>query len=166
VVYIWRTVIKQQSIKHKMKKLFGLMVFSLITVSVMAQDLVEMVKRDINAERRTIVAEAMEITTENETEFWQIYNEMEKELGILMDKRVGNINKFADNYENVTEDIAGELAKTYFEIEGGRLKVYKSYYKKVSKLIGKKEASRFIQLLDQIQLIIDMQVAAELPLIE
>jgi hypothetical protein len=108
----------------------------------------------------------MEITTENETEFWQIYNEMEKELGILMDKRVGNINKFADNYENVTEDIAGELAKTYFEIEGGRLKVYKSYYKKVSKLIGKKEASRFIQLLDQIQLIIDMQVAAELPLIE
>lgn len=149
-----------------MKRLFGILVFSLFTVSVMAQDLIEMVKRDINAERRTIVAEAMDIATDKETEFWQTYNAMEKELGILVDMRVANINKFADNYENVTDDIAGDLANTYFEIETKRVKIYKTYYKKVAKLIGKKDASRFIQLLDQIQLIIDMQVAAEVPLIE
>ena len=149
-----------------MKKILGIVFATLLTSAVMAQDLVEMVKRDINAERRTIVAEAMDISAEKEAEFWKIYNEMEKELSILMDKRVANINKFAENYDNVTDDIAGEIAKTYFEIQGSRVKVYKTYYKKASKLIGAKEAARFIQLLDQIQLIIDMQVAAEVPLIE
>ena len=132
----------------------------------MAQDLVEMVKRDINAERRTIVAEAIDLTADKEAEFWSIYNELEKELSILMDRRVSNISKFAENYENITDDIAHELANGYFEIHEKRLKVYKTYYKKLSKLIGKKESSRFIQLLSQIQLIIDMQVAAEVPLIE
>ncbi len=149
-----------------MKKILGIGFAFLLTGTVMAQDLVDMVKRDINAERRTIVAEAMDLSADKEAEFWKIYNEMEKELSILMDRRVGNINKFADNYENITDEIAHELATTYFDINSQRIKIYKTYYKKISKLIGKKEASRFVQLIGQIQLIIDMQVAAEVPLIE
>ena len=149
-----------------MKKILGIALASLLTGSLMAQDLVSMVKRDINAERRTIVAEAMALSAEKEAEFWQVYNEMEKEFNILMDRRVGNINKFADNYEQLTDDIAHDLAMTYISIKEERLKIYKKYYKKTSKVIGKKEASRFLQLLDQIQLIIDMQIAAEVPLIE
>jgi hypothetical protein len=138
----------------------------LLSVSLNAQDLVDMIKRDINAERRTIVAEAMTIPTDKEAEFWALYNEMEQKLGVLTDMRVANINKYAENYENITDDIAHDLANTYFNIQIDRLKVYKTYYKKVAKLISKKEASRFVQLLGQIQLILDMQVAAEVPLIE
>lgn len=149
-----------------MKKILGIFVATLLTSTVMAQDLVELVKRDINAERRTIIAEAIDLPADKEAEFWALYNEMEKEMGILMDRRVKNINKFADNYENITDDIANDLATTYLSIKAERLKIYKTYYKKTAKVIGKKEASRFLQLLDQIQLIIDMQVAAEVPLIE
>ncbi len=147
-------------------KLLTFIAVMLLSASLHAQDLIDMVKRDINAERRTIIAEAMTIPTEKEAEFWAIYNEMEQKLGLLTDKRIANINKFADNYENVTDDIANDLANTYFSIQTERVKIYKTYYKKVAKLISKKEASRFIQLLGQIQLILDMQVAAEVPLIE
>ena len=147
-------------------KFLSLCAIVLASVSVNAQDLIDMVKRDINAERRTIIAEAMVIPNDKETEFWGIYNDLEQSLSIITDKRVANINKFADNYEHVTDDVADDLAKTYFEINIERYKVYKTYYKKVAKVIGKKEASRFVQLLGQIQLIIDMQIAAEVPLIE
>lgn len=148
-----------------MKKIFALVFTLTLSGMALAQDLVEMVKRDINAERRTIVAEAMDIPAEREVEFWQTYNELEKELGILMDRRVSNINKFAENYDNITDDIAHELSTAYFDIHASRIKLYKSYYKKLTKIIGTKESARFVQLLGQIQLIIDMQVAAELPLI-
>jgi virulence-associated protein VapD len=147
-------------------KIITLLILLTTIVSAGAQDLLEMIKRDINAERRTIIAEALTIPLENETEFWHMYNEMEQELDLLTDKRAKNINKFADNYENVTDDVADELAKTSFEISSGRVAINKKYYKKAGKLITKKEAARFIQLLNQIQLIIDIQVAAEVPLIE
>ena len=147
-------------------KLFTSLLLLLITMSVSAQDIVEMIKRDINAERRTILAEAIDIPQEKATEFWAIYNEMEQKLGVLTDMRVANISKFADNYDNVTDDIADDLANTFFTIHMDRYKIYKTYYKKMSKVISKKEASRFFQLLSQIQLIIDMQIAAEVPLIE
>ena len=147
-------------------RIITLLILLTTVVSAGAQDLLEMIKRDINAERRTIVAEALTIPLENETEFWHMYNEMEQELDLLTDKRAKNIKKFADNYENVTDEVADELAKTHFEMEAGRLKINKTYYKKAAKLISKKEAARFIQLLGQIQLLIDIQIAAEIPLIE
>ena len=111
-------------------RIITLLILLTTVVSAGAQDLLEMIKRDINAERRTIVAEALTIPMEKETEFWHMYNEMEQELDILTDKRAKNIKMFADNYENVTDDVADDLAKTSFEISSGRVKINKAYYKK------------------------------------
>ena len=146
-------------------RIITLLILLTTVVSAGAQDLIDMIKRDINAERRTIIAEALTIPLESETEFWHMYNEMEQEFDIIADKRAKNIMKFADNYENVTEEVANDLAKTHFEMEASRLKISKTYYKKAAKLISKKEAARFIQLLGQIQLLIDIQIAAEVPVI-
>ena len=147
-------------------RIITLLILITSVVSAGAQDLLEMIKRDINAERRTIVAEALTVPLEAETEFWHMYNDMEQELDLITDRRAKNIQKFADNYENVTDDVAADLAKNYFDMQAGRLKINKAYYKKAAKLISKKEAARFIQLLGQIQLLIDIQIAAEVPLIE
>ena len=147
-------------------RIITLLILLTTVVSAGAQDLLEMIKRDINAERRTIVAEALTIPTEKETEFWHMYNAMEQELDLLTDKRASNIKKFAENYEDVTDEVADALAKTSFAIASGRVSINKTYYKKASKIISKKEAARFIQLLNQIQLLIDIQIAAEVPLIE
>jgi len=135
-------------------------------ISTRAQELYEMMKRDINVESRSIVATAISLTPGTETGFWSLYNDMEEALDRLSDKRAANIKKFAGHYTNLTDDIANELAMTFFDIADSRNKIYKSYYKKMSKVISKKEAARFIQIMDQIQLLIDIQIAAELPLIE
>jgi hypothetical protein len=147
-------------------RIITLLVLLTTIASAGAQDLLEMVKRDINSERRTIVAEALTIPLDQETEFWKMYSAMEQELDILTDKRAKNIKRFADNYENITDDVADDLAKTYFAIISARTKINKAYYKKASKLLSKKEAARFAQLLGQIQLLIDIQIAAEVPLIK
>lgn len=131
-----------------------------------SQDLLEMVKHDLNAERRSIIAEAIIIPATKEAEFWSLYNDMEQKLGVLTEKRSANIKKFAENFDNMTDDVADELANNYFDLNAERFKIYRTYYKKMSKVISKTEAARFIQLLGQIQLIIDVQVAAEVPLIE
>jgi len=130
------------------------------------QELYEMIKRDINVESRSIVANAISLTPGTETAFWSLYNDMEGELDGLSDKRAANIKKFADHYTNLTDDIANDLAMTYFDISQSRIKIYKTYYKKIGKVISKKEAARFIQVVDQIQLLIDIQIAAQMPLIE
>ncbi len=138
--------------------------FGSITVS--AQELLEMLKSDINTEKRSIVAEVINIPHDQETEFWRIYSEMEQETNVLADRRAANIKKFAENYANITDDIAIDLANTYIGMMTQRYKIYKKYLKKMSKVMPAKEAAKFIQLMGQIQLLIDVQIAAEVPLIE
>ena len=132
----------------------------------MAQDVMELIKSDINKEKRSIIEEALDIKKENEASFWQIYAEYEEASNKLVDMRAGNIKKFADNYVNLTEEIADEIASSYLEIESGRLKNKKTYYKKMKKVIGSIQATRFMQIMGRIQLVIDVQVAEEVPLLE
>ena len=150
-----------------MKKLaimVGVFLFSF--GSSQAQQLLDLIKSDINKEKRNLVSTAMDIKKENETSFWQLYAEYEEASDKLVDMRAGNMKKFADNYENLTEEIANEIASTYLEIETGRLKNKKTYYKKMKKVIGSIQASRFMQIMGRVQLIIDVQIAGEVPLLE
>ncbi len=131
-----------------------------------AQELVELLKKDLNKEKRALVAEAMDIKEENKTNFWQLYGEYETETNRLIDLRAKNIKKFAESFENLNDDVASDLVSTYFEIETGKLKNNKTYYKKMKKIIGAVQAARFIQIMEQVQLLIDVQIASEVPLVE
>ena len=150
-----------------MKKLaiiLGVLFFSYGTSQ--AQELLELLKKDLNKEKRSLVAEAMDIKAENKTVFWEIYGEHETATNELIDLRAKNITKFADNYDKLTDDIADEIASTYLTIEAGKLKIDKTYYKKLKKVVGAIQAARFIQIMNQVHLLIDVQIASEIPLIE
>jgi hypothetical protein len=150
-----------------MKKLaiiLGVLFFSYGTSQ--AQELLELLKKDLNKEKRTLLSEAMDVKEENKTAFWEIYGDYETASNKLIDLRSKNINTFADNFEKLTADITDEIAATYFEIETGKLKNDKATFKKMKKVIGSVQATRFIQIMNQVQLLIDVQIASEIPLIE
>lgn len=138
----------------------------MIAFGLQAQDFLELAKHDLNSEKRSIVAKSINISQDADAQFWNTYNDMEAELNVLVDKRIAIIKKFAKNYATLDNDIAGELISTYFSIISQRNKINQKYFKKMSKVISKKEAARFSQIMAQIQLLIDVQLAAEVPLIE
>ena len=132
-------------------KLLTLIAVLFTTGSLVAQDLEELLKRDFDAERRTIIAESIRIPDGMETEFWKIYSDMEQEMDLLTDKRIVNLKRYANNYENITDDIADDLANTFLDIHMERFKVYKKYYKKMGKIMSKKEAARLFQIINHIK---------------
>ena len=138
----------------------------LLPFSVMSQDLLDLLKTEINFEKRALVAEGMDISSVESPDFWNIYTDFENEINSLGDRRINNIKKFYDNYEDMSDEVAGDIAKTYLSIKGDRIKIYKKYYKKFSSLIGDRRAVRLFQIMDQIQLLIDLQIASEQPLLE
>lgn len=147
-------------------KLSIFFVLFMIAFGLQAQDFLELAKHDLNSEKRSIVAKSINIPQDADAQFWNTYNDMEAELNVLVDKRIAIIKKFAKNYATLDNDIAGELISTYFSIISQRNKINQKYFKKMSKVISKKEAARFSQIMAQIQLLIDVQLAAEVPLIE
>ena len=129
-------------------------------------DYMELLRSDLKAEKTALLTATMGFTDQEGTIFWPIYREYELELAKIGDARLANIKDYATNYASMTDVKAKQLVDTAFKLEEDRLKLQKTYYKKVEKALSATSAARFIQVERQIGLLIDMQIASELPLIK
>ncbi len=76
------------------------------------------------------------------------------------------IKDYVQNYDNLTDGKARELARKVFSLEKRRTKLKKKYFKRFEKALSATIAAKFIQVENQINLLIDLQIASELPLIK
>jgi hypothetical protein len=127
---------------------------------------IELLRTNVRTEKVALVTEAMEFTDAQSGVFWPIYREYEKELSKLYDERLALIKDFAANYENMTDEKAKALAKSSFTLRDKQAKLLKSYHTKVEKALSPIMAARWAQVENQIGMLIDLQIAASLPLIE
>lgn len=149
-----------------MKKLF-LFAFLFSLVNVFAQDTdsyIEVLKSEIKTDKKAIIIETMGFTEQESAAFWPVYNEFEHELEKLSDKRIANIKDFAANYDSLSDKKADELINTSFNFMEDRLSLNKKYYNKFAEVLTPTVAAKYMQLENQIQLILDLSIAANLPL--
>jgi hypothetical protein len=157
-----------------MKKLFIILFFLSIS-SIFAQDFnkedfnayyIELLRSDIKFQKKFIVSETMNFSEEDGSVFWPIYKEYESELYKLGDKRLANLKDFAKNYKKMTDLKADEIINQAFNYQEERLKLKRNVYNQIKEKLNPSTAAKFIQLEHQIQLIIDLKINAELPLIK
>lgn len=127
---------------------------------------VELLRMDVRSEKVAIITDAMDFSDDQSSAFWPIYREYENELGKIYDERLALIKDFAGNFESMSEEKAKELAKGAFQLRDKQMKVLKKYHGKVEKALSPIAAARWMQVENQIGMIIDLQIASALPLIE
>lgn len=127
---------------------------------------IELARSDIRTEKALIFAENIEFTDDEAVEFWPLHREYDLELNKLFDRRLGLITRYAQQYQAMSDKDATQLANDVFDLEERRTKLKRKFFKKFSKVIPPLKAARFFQLENQINLAIDLQIAAALPLIK
>lgn len=156
-----------------MKKLL-VVILALVASTAFAQDgeqtsnekYIELLRTDVRADKVAIVTEAMDMSDEQSGAFWPIYREYEGELSKIWDERIALIKDFAANYENMSDEKAKELAKGAFDLRDKQLKLLKKYHGRMEKALSPIAAARWAQVENAIGMVIDLQIAAALPLME
>lgn len=151
-----------------MKKLLViLMSLCAINSVVYAQEAyMEVIRSTIKAEKVAAITEQMEFTDAEAGVFWPIYREYDVKLATIYDERLALIRDYALYYEDMTDEKAKELIKKSFDIEERIIKVRKEYLGKFEKALSPIIAAKFSQLERRINLMIDLQIAAALPIIK
>jgi hypothetical protein len=153
--------------RGKMKKLLFVIVFVLATTVGYAQEAyIELLRSDVKTKKVAIITEVMQFDDEQAKAFWPVYREYEVELSKMGDARIALIRDYAQNYETMTDEKAQELIQRALKLEERRTKLKKRYFKKFDKALSSKTVAKFFQLENQINLLIDLQIASELPLIK
>lgn len=149
------------------KYLLILFVFAATTIFAQEVDsFIELLRSDVNTQKKAIITEVMEFTEAEAAAFWPVYRNYELEQDKLGDARVALIKDYAANYETMVDAKAKELMDKAFKFQEDRLKLRKKYFKEFSKIISPTKAAKWAQLENQIGLLIDLQIASELPLAE
>ena len=126
----------------------------------------ELLRSDLRADKTAIVTAAMQLTDAEAEKFWPVYREYEKELAGHNDKVVAFIKSYAAAYETMDDAKAKELANGWFKLQDERLNLRKSYFKKAEKAVSSTIAAQWLQVENQLGLLIDLQIASSMPLLE
>jgi hypothetical protein len=144
-----------------------LAVLMTVPAAAFAQEaLLEVLRSDVRAEKVALITEMMMFTDEQAEVFWPIYREMANDGSKLTDKRIALIKEYAENYDEMTDEVATDLIKKAFTLREKRLGLEKKYYKKFSKALDPITAAKFQQINHEINMMIDIQISAGLPFIE
>jgi len=129
------------------------------------QSYFELLRQDMGTKKVALITEVMQFTDQESEVFWPLYREFDFEKSKLGDETLKLIKNYVANYENITDEKAVELMNTNFDIQKKKLDLKRNYLKKFGKVIAPARAVKFMQVMNQIEMIIDIQIASQLPLI-
>lgn len=126
---------------------------------------IELLRTGVRQDKAQIMGAMMQLSTEQAAKFWPIYYEYDKALNKLNDLRLANIKDYARNYDQLSDEKADELIRNAINYQQQRLELLAKYYSNVKTALGAPEAGRFVQVENQLLMIIDLRIASSLPVV-
>lgn len=151
-----------------MKKIIILLAVIAISVSAKAQsnkEVVDFYQSVFGMEKKMIVNQFIQLEGEAATSFWEIYDAYEvvrKEEGV---KRFNLLNKYAENYADITDDSANEMLKEALALKKSGLKTLTKFSKKIAKSNGGKVAAQFYQIENYFNNTIALAITESIPFV-
>ncbi len=126
----------------------------------------EALRADLRAKHAEVIGKAMRLSGKEAEAFWAIFGDYQRDLKKLYDERMNLLKDYYKTYENLTAEKAYELAERALDYQAGGIKLKRHYFKKFSQALSPQTALKFFQLESQIQALVDLQIASELPLVK
>jgi hypothetical protein len=127
----------------------------------------EMFRSDLNTTKIRTINEVMKLTGPEAEKFWPVYRKYEQELVAVGDRKLALIREFATLHFGGTLDNrqADDLAVRWLKNTQERMDLWKKYHKQISKAVSPIRAAQFLQVENQLALFIDLNIAAEMPVV-
>ena len=156
-------------------RLLGLMAIMLSPALVHAQPAsseaefakaVEESRTILRAERKLVVSRNLDLTAEEASAFWPLYDQYMTDMTAAGDLRLKLIVDFADNYTSMTDEKANQLLNDAQKYEQKALDVRKQHVNKMRKALPATKLARFFQIESKLNAINNLILAKEIPLVE
>ena len=149
-----------------MKKLLATLAIMFFCVSVFAQQTeTELIRSAFKLEKKAVVAEFLQLSNDDATKFWPIYEKYEQDRSALGTRRIKLIESYVEKYDKMDDASTNDLVKESASIQKKEVALRQKYYGSVKKSISTSVAARFYQVEDVINVAIRMSLYSKLPLL-
>ena len=124
------------------------------------------IRTDIREVAKEIVAENLDLTTEQAKIFWPLYDEYMAELALLGDKEVKLTEEYMLNFYLMEEKTASNLLDEVLNLERDKQSLKSEYIRKMKKVLPAKVVGKFYQIDRRLSLLIDAEKVSRIPLLK
>jgi hypothetical protein len=129
------------------------------------RDAFEVLRADLKADRKALIAKEMNFAEHESQGFWPVYDSYRAEMEKVADGLGKLVLEYRDLYPNVPEQKASQLLQEYSRLEGDQLDIKRKYVKKLGKVLPTSKVFRFVQLDNRFDLATRVALAAKIPLL-
>jgi hypothetical protein len=129
--------------------------------------ILELMRSDLNAAKVETIDSTMKLSAAEGERFWPIYRRYEAELATVSDQRVALVQELLQTFgtEDLDDRKVRDLTKRWLQYHQNRLDLWKKYQGHLEKELSAERAAQFLQIEHQMALLIDINIAAEMPLV-
>jgi hypothetical protein len=120
----------------------------------------------IQGDRRAVVLSTLGLTDAEVQAFTPIYDKYQADLKKLLTRGSVVLNKYASNYDSMTDDAAEDILKEAFAVREDRFDLMKDYAKRFGKKLPALKVLRWVQVENKLNSLVDWQAAQVIPLVQ
>jgi hypothetical protein len=126
---------------------------------------IELMRRDLRNEKKKLIAVNVPLTADEATKFWPVYDEYTMAMAKVNDEFYKVIKDYALNQKTLTDAQAISMIKRWSEIQVQQAQTRQKYIPAIEKVIPGKKAALFFQVDRRLYALMDLQTAAQVPLV-
>ena len=127
---------------------------------------IEAMRTVMQTERKILIMREMTFTAEEAEKFWPLYDEYSAAAKEIANLRVKVITDYAANYENMSDDLAKQLLDEAIKFDEKKLKLEKKYVRKFRAILPQIKVTRYFQLENKLDAVVNFDLASQIPLME
>jgi len=126
----------------------------------------EILRQKIKADKKLVVASAMQLTEAEAKGFWPVYDAYQADLDKINGQLGQVIKEYAAAYraDTLTNDKAQGLMDEVLKIEQAEVDLKRAYVPKLGAIVSQVKVARYLQLENKIRALIKYELAGEIPL--
>ena len=126
----------------------------------------QMIRQEIQDERKNVMAANMVLTPDEATKFWPIYDQYIQERIKINDARWELMKAYATNYDTMSDSTAADMIKKSAAIEKQVIDLRQKYVPNFEKVISAKKTALWYQIDRRLDLAVEVQLASMIPVVD
>jgi hypothetical protein len=125
---------------------------------------IQLMRQDLRVQKQKLIAQNLPMTESEAVKFWAVYNRYSSDLRQINDEKYRLIRQYGDEWSAMTNEQALVYIRRWLEVDDQAHQLRSKYVVDVSQALPGKKAATFFQLDRRISMMIDLQLASQLPL--
>lgn len=127
---------------------------------------IEALRKDLRARKKETVALNLNLSPDQATKFWPVYDQYVAELTKINDEKYAILKEYVNNWGKITDAQAESLTQRALDVDNRVAQLRIKYLPLLKKVLPPQQVATYYQIDRRLQMVVDLQLMMQIPLLQ